>query len=578
MMSAPSPGALVLEVLAGPPMAPVRPTPERPLVMGRSSQSDVVMGDESVSRRHCEVALRSGEWMITDLGSRHGTLVNQAKLGANESAPLRNGDRVSVGPWTMRVRIGEGATAGAPARRMVTLMDAGSTLGGPGAGSPLMRERVERVQERELAAITQNRLQLLIDVAAAVAGVGDESALAMTIVQAAAKGTGYPRALLLREDGVGGSAGAGGLGGVQGETLRVVAEVGPDAGAGGPSVLGASRSLIQAARAGEVARLTADAPMQAHSIMSLGIHTAMCAPVTIGAGVSGYLYLDARAGEGKTATAAVQNDAAAFCSALAKMYGLAIGNLARAELEKRQRELVRDLEAAREAQKLIMPPEGATIGRVRYAMKSLSGRYVAGDLFDVVDLEDGRVAVILGDVAGKGVPAAILMATAQTHLHVSLRATKDAAAAVMAVNRHICDHIASNKFISLWVGLFDAAAGTVTYVDAGHGHWLLLRSGGPTRRVDSAGGIPLGIDGSFEFTSETLPLGAGDRVVVFSDGVVEQPGADGKLFGLDRTVAALEGNSSVEEDVARLFDAVVAYAGSDNLADDTTVAGVRIEA
>jgi serine phosphatase RsbU (regulator of sigma subunit) len=472
---------------------------------------------------------------------------------------------------------------------MVTLMDGGSTVnagahagGGGGAmGASTFRERVERVQERELAAITQNRLQLLIDVAAGIAGCVDEASLGSTIVRAAAKGTGYPRALLLRDDasptppGVAPNAGAGA--GV--DTLRIVGEVGPDSGPGAQAVLSASRSLIQAARAGEVARLTADAPVQAQSIMSLGIHTALCAPVTLGAGVAGFLYLDARAGEGKTGvTAAVQADAAAFCSALAKMAGLALGNLARADLERRQRELVRDLEAAREAQRLIMPPDGALVGRVRYAMKSRSGRYVAGDLLDVVDLGDDRVAVVLGDVAGKGVPAAILMATAQTHLHVSLRSSRDAAAAVSAVNRHICDHIASNKFISLWVGVFDARAGTLTYVDAGHGHWLLLPKAGPVRRVSAAGGFPLGIDGSAEYAAETLPFAPGDRLVVFSDGVVEQPGAaTPDLFGLDRAVAALEGNADPAEDVERLFNAVVAFAGTDNLADDTTVASVCLD-
>jgi sigma-B regulation protein RsbU (phosphoserine phosphatase) len=259
---------------------------------------------------------------------------------------------------------------------------------------------------------------------------------------------------------------------------------------------------------------------------------------------------------------------------------MAVGNISRLELEQRQRELVRDLEAASEAQKLIMPPAKGKIARIRYAMRSLSGRYVAGDLFDVVDLEDGRVGVLLGDVAGKGVPAAILMATAQTHLHVALREGKDVSRAVQAVNRHICEHMASNKFISLWAGIFDPAAGTLSYIDAGHGYWMLTRKGQEPLRLDSASGIPLGIDPTFEFAAQTLPITSGQRLIVFSDGVVEQPAAgasDGPQFGVAGAIAAQHGSTCEQDDVQRIFEAVLAHAKGANLADDTTVASVAIE-
>lgn len=636
---------LTLDAVSGPPLNAIHPRIDKPTVLGRSGQSDVIMGDESVSRRHCSISPRQGMWFIEDMGSRHGTYVQSAKLAEGQSMPLKNGDMIGIGPWLLRARIGEGV-ASVPGQRLVTLMGGGpstaglgaSRAGGTGAGgapgAAALKERVERVQERELAALNQNRLKLLIDVAAAVAGSGSEEALARTIVEAAVQGTGFPRAFMLRDETVhSADAHAPVAPGAPDEagpdTLRIIYEVDPDAirtmhpaaasptpapgKPGSPQAEAGtsprfapsgemsaapsfSRSLIAAARKGEVVRLTSDAPMQAVSIMALGIQTALCAPITIdtGAGptVCGFLYLDSRSGEkqgpkthGAVMPAAagasgVHSDAAAFCSALAKMYSLAVGNLARLELEQRQRELVRDMEAASEAQKLIMPPPQGKIGRVRYAMRSKSGRYVAGDLFDVVDLEDGRVGVLLGDVAGKGVPAAILMATAQTHLHVALREGRDVSRAVTAVNKHICEHMASNKFISLWIGIFDPAAGTISYVDAGHGYWLLTRHDGPPLRSVSATGIPLGIDPTFHFEVATLKIEPGQRLVVFSDGVVEQPGGGqegGEQFGVERAIQAIAGSSGEGQDVDRIFAAVLGHAKGPNLADDTTVASVVVE-
>lgn len=600
---------LTLDAVSGPPLSSIHAKPDKPMVLGRSSVSDVVLGDESISRKHFQISARQGTWFIEDLGSRHGTYVQSAKLAEGQSLPLKNGDMIGAGPWLLRVRIGTAAVASSVGQRLVTLMGAGSTVnavpgGGGGAGTAAMRERVERVHERELAALNQNRLKLLIDVAAAVAGSSDEEALAQTIVRAAAEGTGFPRAFLLRDETVSHDSdepgAGGGSSGLEGsDTLRVIYEIDPDAAKRKPGdsgvTIGAtfSRSLIVAARKGEVVRLTSDAPMQAQSIMALGIQTALCAPIAIGPAVAGFLYLDSRSGEkqgprtgGVIAPAAggvgVHSDAAAFCSALAKMYSMSVGNIARLELERRQRELVRDLEAASEAQKLIMPPTHGKIGRVQYAMRSKSGRYVAGDLFDVVDVGDGRVAILLGDVAGKGVPAAILMATAQTHLHMGLAQGMSPSQAVRSVNQHICTHMASNKFISLWIGVFDPAAdggGTLTYVDAGHGYWLLTRDGQSPLRTDTATGIPLGIEPSFEFEQATLKITPGQRLIVFSDGVVEQPSPEGAadMFGVEGAIRAIAGSTTVDQDVERIFEAVLRHAKGPNLADDTTVASVVIE-
>lgn len=553
----PTEGPITLDPLAGPALPPIEIDPSTPATLGRSSTCEVKLPDEAVSRRHASIALRDGIWFISDLGSTHGTFVNNSRLDAQGMSPIKAGDMVRLGPWTFRVRMG-------PASRASS-----SLVDEIGMAS---RQRVERVEERELAAISQTRLNLLMECAAAVVGVEDDRALAQVVLRAAIEGTGFARAALLRD--------APAIGDVE-----VVMDIDPFAQPGHTGTF--SKSLISEARKGEMVKLLVEEGGGASaSIMMLRIQTALCAPIKVGDEVTGFLYLDARAGEQKSkpgsgihlkASGGVPQDAATFVQAVARMCALAMGNLSRVQLERRQVELLRDLSAAREAQVMIMPPETAQVGGLRYAMRMKSGRYVAGDLFDVVTLDEHRTAVFLGDVAGKGISAAILMATAQTYLNAVLKQSGDPALAVRLTNEHICEHAASNKFISLWIGVFDSRERSVIYVDAGHGHWLVARSGGRSESYAGHGGLPLGIDPDYQFTAETLKLDNGDRLVVFSDGVVEQPGPEGDMFQVERTVRALEPSRTVDTDAAFLFDAVLAFAKTDSLADDTTVASVAFE-
>src|SRR5262249_4009123 len=201
-----------------------------------------------------------------------------------------------------------------------------------------------------------------------------------------------------------------------------------------------------------------------YSIAELGIHSALCAPVPIGDDVIAYVYLDARGSE-----SSVRADAAGFCEAIARAYGLALANLKRTELERRQVQLAAELAAAREVQSTMLPPKEADLGVIRYGVEVRPGLFVAGDLFDVIGLPGGRVAVCLGDVAGHGVGSALLMAMTQSHLHAELRRSEDPAEALSGVNRYLCERVGGGWFVSLWVGIF-GPGGSLHCVDAGHGH------------------------------------------------------------------------------------------------------------
>jgi sigma-B regulation protein RsbU (phosphoserine phosphatase) len=554
---------LRLESIAGPPIEPILISAESPILFGRSSGSDQQLTDKTVSRRHCRVSYRGTTWFITDLGSRHGTFLNGIRLEAEQPAPLTDGDLMRIGPWTFRTRVG-----GSRATSLPTTNDLASTA-----------HRVQRVPVRELRSVAQQRLDLLVECAASINGAISVEALADQVLDAVMRGTGFNRAAFIRQVSATGD-------------VEVIGYRGPDVDptvspsdptASGPkneapANFTFSRSLINAASNGEIVRMAADSGVNyGESVIRLGIHSALCAPIMLGSSVEAYLYLDARDSE-----SSVQQDAAAFCQAISKMAGLALANLKRIELQGVQDTLKSDLKAAREAQRLIMPPAMGTLGRVTYAMQTRPGRMVAGDLFDIIPLDgddnpDGRIAVFLGDVAGKGVGAAVLMATAQTHLRMALRHADDPGVVVRDANRYVTDRIGDGLFISLWLGIIDPKEATLRFVDAGHGHWLIAPPGEPAKAVPCEGGLVVGVQGDFDYQTESVPFAAGSRLILFSDGLVEQPNPSGELFRVDRAIRALAKSAAPREDVKALAAAVRDHAETDVLADDFTIASVSLD-
>jgi serine phosphatase RsbU (regulator of sigma subunit) len=210
--------------------------------------------------------------------------------------------------------------------------------------------------------------------------------------------------------------------------------------------------------------------------------------------------------------------------------------------------------------------------------ESRAGTYLGGDFFDIITLPDGKLAIALGDVTGHGVAASVLMTATQGFLHAALEQHADAARAVNLLNRFIHPRRSDEKFVTLWVGIFDLANKTLQYVDGGHGYAQMLRADGTFEALDGGDGLPVGVFDGIEYSSVETALGPGDRMLVVSDGIVEQFGPvqkpDGttaldhfNLEGVEKTIRAL---SPADDIVARLFEAVVKHAHSPTLQDDAT--------
>jgi len=544
----PDASGLTLQVLAGPTPGPFHVDGPGPATLGRSVDCAICLLDDTVSRRHATLTNRRGGWFVTDEDSRAGTFLNGVRLPRAFPAPLASGDLLRVGPWAFRVVIGRTTQA----RAAQTIDDSASRT-----------QRIERLPSTQRAGLGDRRLKLLSECLARLSGATDEAGAAASALELVLKGSGYMRGAVLRR-----------VESPDGANIEVITSLRSDPR--DPSEMAFSKTLIDQASTGETVLLTEDAgPLpSAHSLAEMGVHSAICVPIDIGGPVTGFFYLDARGREGQ-----VRSDAAGFCEAAATAYGLAVSALQRADLERRQRQLQSELDAAREVQTLVMPPADGRIGRLRYCVRSRPGSFVAGDLIDLFEIPGGRTAFCVGDVSGHGVGAAMLMATAQAFLSAELRrlSPEDGPSlAVFALNRFLTARPLAGRFLSLWAGVIDAD-GTLRYTDAGHGHWLHVEHDGQGRRSAprvADGGIPIGVDADASYGEGIIRLKPRDEIVVYSDGIIEQRAPGGEAFGVGRLCEAIAGSHVVTDDVARVFSSLERFAGTHAWDDDASVAAV----
>ena len=520
---------------SGEPVPPLTLEPPNSFIVGRSSEADWPIAEPWVSRRHASLTWQRDRWLITDLGSRHGTTVNGRELEPNAPVAIEHGDEIGFGSWRCR------CSAGAHRPGMTT----------PFIDTPMTQQSISAVDTSRMTGIAQRGLEALLSLSEALDAAPEATDVAEAVVAAVREATGCRRVVVARpasEDEV--------------EVLATTTDEVPQL----------SRSLIDAAaRDGLVElRVTGTQGAYADSIMDLKIRSAICAPMHAGGAPAAFVVLDTRDTE-----SAIPSDAAAFCQSVARIAGLALERIRAASLAERHQQLRRDLEAARRAQELLSPARNGGHGKVAYHFESIPGRFVAGDLFDFFPVGPTRAAFFLGDVSGKGVGAAMLMASAQSQLRTQLLSGRDLVAAAYEVNRDLCARTDPSRFVTLIAGLVDVEHASLEIIDAGHGFGVLVPPDGEPIRIDAPGGLPLGVVAEGGYESRTFPFEVGTRFVAFSDGAVEQPGPEGDQFGLERVLASIAASGSPESIVAGLHQAVRSHAQAD-LADDLTVAALTL--
>ncbi|MBC7833559.1 MAG: SpoIIE family protein phosphatase [Phycisphaerales bacterium] len=521
-----------LLVLAGPPLPPIEIT--KPVTtFGKAAECDVRLSEPTVSRRHAVIERVDGDWYITDFESHNGTFLNGQKLRPREPIPLTHGDQVRIAPWVFRA-----AFRDSPFQLSHTTND----------GNRSMLQTLAGTEGRE-----RSQLRQLLAAAAAINGAATQAELCDQLLRAAVSMSGFQRAAVLRHD-------------PSAETVEVLAHL--DAKQH-QAPFEYSRSLVRGAIAGSVVHLADPQASGSHSIVSLGISGALSAPLIVDGVVWGLFYLDSR-GRERSGT----GEGADACRVLAEIASLALSNLMRREVEARYDTLRRDAELASGAQRLLIPPESGVVAGVSYALRLVPGRFVSGDLVGVCQVDEYRAAAFIGDVTGKGMGAGLVMSVIQTFLAARLAISNDPAAVMNDLDIFMSTRLPPGRYASLWLGVLDVERATLAWTDAGHGLAFIASSDG-VRQLECQG-TWLGVHTGSPYRTATVPIRPGERLVLVSDGFIEQPNAAGAQFESSGILETLRDAGTAQEDVQKLFEAIERHAGTVLIRDDLTAAAFTL--
>ena len=262
---------------------------------------------------------------------------------------------------------------------------------------------------------------------------------------------------------------------------------------------------------------------------------------------------------------------------VARALNQAAAGLERArESENQRARLENELALARRIQARLLPEAPPSVPGLEIAGASESAREVGGDYFDHIDLGGGRVALVIADVSGKGVGAALIMSAFRASLVSHDMTDTDPAHLAVRLNGFLHHSVDPGKFVTAFVGFLDAATGALHYVNAGHNPPVLLRADGTPEWLNEGGTI-LGILPSSTFASGVAMLAPGDLLALYTDGVTEGADARGEMWGEERLVAALGRlrERPCTAIVRDLVSEVRTFEGESGPADDITVLVAR---
>lgn len=220
----------------------------------------------------------------------------------------------------------------------------------------------------------------------------------------------------------------------------------------------------------------------------------------------------------------------------------------------------------------LLPKEQPRIPGYDIAGRSVPAQVVGGDYFDFIPVDDRRIALCLGDVSGKGLPASLLMANLQATLRGQTLLAGSVRDCIRRSNRLLHQSTSSEKFVTLFYGILDQDRHSLSFTNAGHENPFLLSEGGTADRL-TEGGVVLSILEEFPYEEATVGLRPGDVLVIFSDGITEAINPAQEMFGEARLAAVIaeHRHKAAADLIEQIIGAVREYAGTAAQTDDMTL-------
>lgn len=266
--------------------------------------------------------------------------------------------------------------------------------------------------------------------------------------------------------------------------------------------------------------------------------------------------------------------------AIAHLVVTALENVKFLQEEHEKNLLERQLTDAKDIQMSLMPKSFTELPpSLDVYGKSIPAKHIGGDFFDVLNLDDGRMLVVLGDVSGKGMPAAILMAITRMIIHNVAQDNTEPITILEKINDKLCKELDSYHFVTLQLVAIDPKTGECEMSSAGHGP-LMVKLDSHCQLIDSKSGAPLGITGlPASYHKQPFKMKKNDTLIMFTDGLTEERSPDGEMFGTDRVMGIMDvkSNSSAQELAEALVSSVIKWRKNAEAHDDLTILALKFK-
>ena len=519
--------------------------------LGRSSTNELCYPDDAgLSRQHLALVRDGAAWFVEDLKSKNGTLLNGKRV--ENRMPFDPGDRISAGHLTI-----EYADAAMPPDHTVVFVDHGESVSSASTTVVASLDAVlgPQVDDLNKTYVMQGSPQMraLIRAGRELAGHRPLNELFTVIMDLSVEAVNAGRGILMT---------------IEGDRLEVRAHRGD-----GFKISSTVRDRVLKEKASLLVRdAQLDQALRDHmSIVEQKVRSMMAVPLQTNDRVIGLIYVDS-----PHLIREFSREDLNLLTVMANVAAIRIEHARLNEVEQSELLMAKELQQAALIQQGLLPSKPPSVEGLDIAGKTTACRTVGGDYFDFIPFPDGRVAMLIGDVAGKGMPASLLMTSLQARVHVLFEDGDELAKKIGRLNKHVASNCPDNRFITFFMAVANPATGELVYTNAGHNPPLIVRKSGEVEQL-SGGGVILGILPMITYKEFTVRMEPGDVLVLYTDGVSEASNSKDEDFGetrLGEIVGKLRDRPATEI-IDAIEAAVTEFTNGAPAADDITVVVAR---
>lgn len=533
-------------------------------LIGRLAESPIPINHPTASGKHAVIHAEGGEFFLEDIGSRNGTYVNQQRISGR--VKLRHNDSIRFGDAQARFLdpppqpVPEALLPVAPSRQARPDLITGQVDIRDETEATITGEVLGRSRFGGLDVNPQAKLKAILEISNSLAGTIDLGTLLPKILDTLFGIFKYAdRGCVLLKDE---------------RTGEMVPRAMRHRRKDEDATVRLSRTILNKVLKEKAGVLSADASTDeafsgSQSIADLKIRSMMCVPLLgLDGEPLGVVSIDSQNPLGQ-----FTRDDLEILMAVAGQAALAYENsrLAQSYAEKMRQDA--ELEIARNVQRSLLPTELPKVDGYQFYASYDAAKAVGGDMYDCFVLPEGKICLSFGDVAGKGVPGALIMSRMSSCVQSTIRHVHDVVEAIQAINNHMSDGKIEGKFVTFILAIVDTRNHTVTLANAGHASPIIRRANGTVEQFDQdLAGPAIGMMEDYPYESETRTLEPGDMVVITTDGVEEAMSVSGDLYTVERVLELVKNGPPEAEKLGKLLlEDVRRHAAGRSQSDDITI-------